>query len=83
MWDWLRKVVSWVKRAKQVVEDNVPEPVLAYAMEKVRAALGKYADGAARREWVVAELQSVLHVSESVSRLAVELAVQMLKKELA
>lgn len=75
---------SLVKKAWALVENaGINDDVLAFAMKWVRAAESKYVDNAEKREWVVALLKAQLKLPESVARLAVELAVRLVKAELA
>lgn len=83
LFSWFKTFGSWIKKAVQVVREVVPDDVLAYAVAWVKIAGGKQLDNAQRRELVV---QAISHrfpgVSESIIRLAVELAVRLVKKEL-
>lgn len=82
LFGWLKKGLSWLDRAKKVVEKFVPDFLVEKAVEKVHEAKLLFQDNSERRAWVVKFLMTELHVPESLANLAVELAVQMVKKEL-
>jgi len=69
---------AWDLAEKAGLDDNI----IQFALKYVRTAQTKYLDNNERREWVVRAL--VDHkVPEGVARLATELAVKLLKDELA
>lgn len=75
-----------IKRALQFAERHgLTDDLLAHATRLVAGAAvnATLTDNAARREWAVSVLQRHTHVPESVVRLAVELAVQEYKKQVA
>ena len=81
--DWFKKLGSWVKKAIVVVQEVVPDDVLDAAVRWVKVAANKQLDNAGKREQVVAQLHARFPgISESILRLAVELAVRLVKKEL-
>ncbi len=61
---------------------GLTDEVLSIALTWARVAANKAMDNAAKREFVV-EILVARGIPESIARLAVELAVQVLKKELA
>ena len=63
-----------------LTDDLVQQAVALVASAQVNATL---TDNAARREWVVSRLQTKAHLSESVARLTVELAIQQYKHRIA
>ena len=81
--DWFKKLGSWVKKAIVVVQEVVPNEILAAAVAWVKVTANTQLDNTQKRELVVAQLHSRFPgVSESILRLAVELAVRLVKKEL-
>lgn len=83
MFGWLFGVGKFLARVIGIVRDAVPEPVLRFAIDKATEAAVKFATNDERREWLVQELMDKTGISESVARLAVELAIQYLKKHAA
>lgn len=82
LFSFFGKIKSFVERAIGVVKRFVPEELQAAAVEYVRQAESNLLDNAARREWVVKQIIARFHVPESIARLVVELAVNIVKKEL-
>jgi len=82
---FLKGIGHFLAKAMGIVRQIVPEELLAHAIELVKAARDKFLDNTDRREWVVQELLKIsingVHLPESVIRLAVELAVSIVKKE--
>ena len=78
---FFKRIGTLVKRALSVVQELIPEETLALAVVWVRVAASKYVDNTARREFVVNILVNK-GIPESIARLAVELAVQLAKREL-
>ena len=78
---FFRRIGVLVKKALGLVEELVSEQTLALAVVWVRVAAGKFLDNAKRREFVV-EILMARGVPESVARLAVELAVRIVKQDL-
>ncbi len=68
-----RKVIMGVKHV-------VPQAIQDLAVEHARAAAVAYVDNATRRNAVLAQLERA-GVSENVARIAVEVAVQIIKAE--
>ena len=64
-------------------EVGITDELLDLAIKWAKVAEGKFVDNDKRREFVVKMLVSKAKVPESVARLAVELAVRLLKKQLA
>ena len=59
---------------------GLTDAVVAHALGLAKQALGRFLESAERREWAVAQLRADLNgIPESTARLAVELAVQMIK----
>lgn len=63
-------------------EAGLTDEIVDLALRWVRAAAERTVDNAERREWVVAILKAN-RIPESIARLAVELAYQFYKKEIA
>lgn len=81
--DIFKKIGSFVKRAIGIVQEVVPEDLLQTAVLWVKVAANKQLDNAGKREYVVERLHAIFPgLPESVIRLAVELAVRLVKKEL-
>ena len=59
---------------------GVDDDVLAFAMKYIRLADAKFVDNDKRREWVVKALVEN-KIPESISRLVVEMAYQIYRKE--
>lgn len=79
---WLKPVGKWVKKAFNFVEKYVSDEMLEKAVSLVKAARDKFPTSPERRDWVVAELMKI-GLPEHLARLAVELAVGIVKKEMA
>jgi hypothetical protein len=81
MFRWLRWFGSFLVRVFQAAEANgLTDDIQQKAIDLARQAAGLFADNEKRREWAVIGLQEI-GVPESIARLAVELAVQFLKRE--
>ena len=80
MFGFLKRLGTWLKQALAIVEQVVPDETIKMALDWARVAAGKELDNAQRREFVVALLVA-RGIPESLARLATELAVQILKKE--
>ena len=83
--NWVRRIGSYAKKALAAfkVEQFVPNDILAWALEYVKAVAKTQLDNAGKREWVVDRLHRRFpQISESVIRLAVELAVRIAKSKL-
>jgi len=76
------KIKSFVERAVGLVKQYVPEEVLTAAVDYVRRLESSTLDNATRRQQASAFLMAKFHLPESVANLAVELAVNIVKKEL-
>lgn len=74
------KGIGLVERGLGIVANELTDEQLQHAVRLVKAAADQFVDKAARREWCVAELQS-LGLPEWLSRLAVEVALKLVKKE--
>jgi hypothetical protein len=82
VWHVVQKVRTLINRATTVAGANgLTDDVTRLALQWVKVAAGKQLDNAQKREFVVQILMGK-HVPESVARLAVELAVQVMKREL-
>lgn len=64
-----------------IIKKVVPEEILVHGIELAAEATTRFVDNAARRAWVIAQLQATFHISEGIARLVVELAVQHLKAD--
>ena len=81
-----RTIGRVIKRALVFAEQRgLTDDLVAHALRLVAGAQASatLTDNAARREWVVAQLQAYTRAPESVVRLAVELAVAGYKKQVA
>lgn len=79
--DILKKIGSFAKRAFGIAQERgLTDDMVKLALELVQQAQTQFADSAAKREWVVSALQAA-GLPESIARLAVELAVQLWKKQ--
>lgn len=81
MFTFFSKLGVWMKRAFRLVQEVVPDEMLLMAVLWARVAAEKFTDNAKRREFVVQMLMA-RGIPESIARLAVELAVQFIKREL-
>ena len=81
MLTFFARLGNWLKKALSVVREIVGDDVIKMALDWARVAAEKELDNAGRREFVVKMLMA-RSIPESVARLATELAVQLLKKEL-
>ena len=79
--DFFKGIGHFLAKTFGLVKKLVPEEQLAQAIELVRQAADKFVDNADRRRWVIAEIQQLFHLPESVARLIVELAVQHVKAD--
>ena len=80
---FFKKIGGFAVHALAVAGANgLTDDLVHTALTWVRVAARKELNNTAKREWVIAILVNK-RVPESVARLAVELAVQLLKKELA
>lgn len=70
-----------VKQVLGVIADSVTDDQISQAVTYVEQAEDKFADNAARREWVVAQLKG-LGMPEWIARIAVEGALRLVKKGL-
>ena len=83
MWGFLGKFFSLLKKAfKTAVDAGLTDDVMDLALRWVKVAADMTIEKAEKREWVVQMLKSK-GFPESIARLAVELAYQLFKKELA
>lgn len=79
---WYSGIVKLFKRAPVVVKDlGLTDELLLIAKGAVRLAEAQLIDNATRREFAVAFLVGK-GVPESIARLAVEVAVRLIKKEI-
>ena len=83
MFGWLSSVGRFLGKAIGRVRDTIPEPVLRFAIATAKEAANRYVDNTTRREWAVGQVRTTTGVSESVARLAVELAVQVVKSKIS
>lgn len=80
--DFLKRVGKFLAKALSIVKQVVPEEVLVLAVAEARKYVNSTLTNAAKREAVVRALAAKFpQIPESVIRLAVELAVQILKRE--
>ena len=79
---FFKKLGALIKKGVLVAaEHGLTDDILKTALEWVRVAATQFTDNPTRREFVVKVLVTK-GVPESLARLAVELAVQLFKKEL-
>lgn len=79
---WYSGIVNFFKRAPILVHDlGLTDELLLIAKGAVRLAEANLLDNAARREFAVAFLVGK-GVPESIARLAIEVAVRLIKKEI-
>ena len=81
-----RTIGRTIKRALVFAEQRgLTDDLVAHAIRLVAGAQvnATLTDNAARREWVVSQLQKHTRAPESVIRLAVELAINAYKKQIA
>lgn len=69
-------------KALGIVKDHITEEQLAHAIALVKEAEAKFLDNALRREFVIKALMAI-GLSENYARMAVELALSLVKKEAA
>ena len=81
MLTFFRRFGAWMTLTFRFAQTIVPKDVLQMAVAWARVAAEKFTDNAKRREFVVQMLMA-RGIPESVARLAVELAVQLTKREL-
>jgi hypothetical protein len=80
---FLKPIGALLKKAfKLAVEVGVTDELIDLALKWARVAESKFVDNAEKREFVVKMLVAKTGVPESIARLAVELAMRLLKKEL-
>lgn len=70
-----------LKGLKAAHRSGLAEVVAKHALVFVTLAADQFVDNEDRREWAVQQVMEKLHVSESVARMAVEIAVQVYKDE--
>ena len=78
MFGWLKRLGSWLSKAVKVVETKISDEQIAKAVSLVKHVREIVVDNDARREFVVVSLIKS-GMKESLARLAVELAVQLVK----
>lgn len=71
-----------MKAAAAAQAAGLTDEIVAVALPYVRTANAKFVDNAERREWCVKQLAGK-GVPESIARLAIEMAFQLYRKELA
>lgn len=80
--DFFRKSRTLVDRAYHGLKEHVGAGVLSVGVDLARKAETQFVDNSAKREWVVRQL-TAKGWDEHVARLVVEIAVFLIKKELA
>ena len=79
----LKRIGSLLMQAFKLADEvGITDELLDLAIKWAKVAEEKFVDNTARREFVVKMLVTKAKVPESVARLAVELAVRLLKKQL-
>ena len=79
-YDFLKPVGRFVRKAAGYVEKYVTEENIQQALSLALIAASKFDTTEERREWVIKTLVA-RGVPESIARLALELAVQLIKKQ--
>ena len=80
---FFKKVVGLISKAlTAAVGAGLSDLIVSKALAYVKQAANKFADNAEKREWVIQQLMRA-KVPESIARLAVELAYQLYREELA
>ena len=80
---FFKPFASLLKKAFNLaVEVGVTDDLIDLALKWARVAETKFVDNEKKRDFVVKMLVTKTGIPESVARLAVELAVRLLKKEL-
>ena len=83
MFGWLRWFGGFLVRVFRAAEANgLTDDIQIEALKLVRLAASLFDTNEKRREWVLAALKEI-GVPESIARLALELAVQFVKREAA
>jgi pimeloyl-CoA synthetase len=80
MFGWFKKLGSWLSKAVKFVEEKVSDENISMAVAWVKVAREKFVDQSERREFVV-KLLKAKGVPENLARLAVEIAVGLVKAE--
>jgi hypothetical protein len=81
MWGWLVFIGRLAKKAFGFAQEaGLTDGLIEKALELVKDAATRFDDNADRREWVIAALRAI-GIPENIARLALELAVQIWKKE--
>jgi len=76
-----KAIGRWAKRAFTIAQENgLSDDVIKTALGLVREAAGQANDNATKREWVVTGLRAT-GLPESIARMAVEMAVQIWKRD--
>lgn len=80
--DFFKKIGKSMTSIFHAVESVIPHEYLTAGIALVKEAAVKFVDNAAKREWVVQELVTKLHIPESIARVIVEAALHKVKDEL-
>lgn len=77
---FFKKLGSLMKRGFLAASENgLTDPIVDQALQLAIEASQKFSDNETRRSWVIAALTKI-KVPESIARIALELAVQLIKK---
>jgi len=79
MFGWFKKLGGWLGKAVGFVEKHVSDAHIELAVKWVKVARDTFTDNDKRRAFVVKMLTEA-GISENIARLAVELAVGLVKK---
>ena len=81
IWDWIKHLGTLVGNGlKTAHQRGLDEKVVELALQWAKVAAEKFVENADRREFVV-KMLTTKGIPESVARLAVEIAVQLIKSE--
>ena len=81
---FLKPFTTLLKKAFNLaVEAGVTDDLIDLALKWAKVAESKFSDNAKKREFVIKMIVAKTGVPESVARIALELAIRLMKKELA
>lgn len=80
--DFFKKIGHGFLSIYHAVEKVIPEEYLVLGVPLVKEAAIKFAENSNRREWVVHELVTRVHLPESIARIIVEVALHRVKDEI-
>lgn len=80
MFNWLKPIGKWLKKALSFIETYITDENVELAVKWVAVAKEKFSDNSSRREFVVSILMNK-GIPEHLARLIVEIAVGIVKKD--